>query len=127
MRPVHPSAGASRLRPAPLAALIVLALATLLGCSSSGAGGGEPVATTQVQLPRSYRFDPVAITVPVGATVTWTNDDNFTHNVAFEGSEPMKLSPGATATRTFDTAGTFPYQCTLHPQDMQGTVEVSGS
>ncbi|HEU5204978.1 MAG TPA: plastocyanin/azurin family copper-binding protein [Candidatus Limnocylindrales bacterium] len=127
MRSVHPSAGAGRLRPAPLAVLILVALATLLGCTSSDAGGSEPVATTDVQLPRSYRFDPVAITVTVGATVTWTNGDNFTHNVAFEGSQPMKLSPGATATRTFDTAGTFPYQCTLHPQDMQGTVEVTPS
>jgi plastocyanin len=85
------------------------------------------VATTEVQLPKSYRFQPEAITVPVGATVTWTNDDNFTHNVTFQGSEPMAMSPGATTTRTFDTAGTFPYQCTLHPQDMQGTVEVTGS
>ena len=39
----------------------------------------------------------------------------------------MKLSPGATATRTFDAAGTFPYLCTRHPQDRQGSVEVTGS
>jgi plastocyanin len=114
MRLVHP-------------ALLLLALVTVLACSSSGTSAAEPVATTEVQLPKSYRFEPAAITVPVGATVTWTNDDNFTHNVAFEGSEPMKLSPGDSTMRTFDTAGTFPYQCTLHSQDMQGTVEVTAS
>jgi plastocyanin len=127
MRPVHPSASAGRLRPAALAALIVLALASVVACSSNDAAAAKPVATTEVQLPKSYRFEPVAITVPVGSTVTWTNDDNFTHNVTFEGSEPMTMSPGASTTRTFDSAGTFPYQCTLHPQDMQGTVEVTGS
>jgi plastocyanin len=127
MRPVHRSAGAGRVRPVALAGLILLVLATVGACSSTGASGGEPVATTEVQLPKSYRFQPQAITVPVGATVTWTNDDNFTHNVTFKGSEPMAMSPGATTTRTFETAGTFPYQCTLHPRDMQGTVEVTGS
>ena len=127
MDPVLPSAGAGRLGPAALAALLLLALATAFGCTPSDTSGEEPVATTEVDLPRSYRFDPVAITVPVGATVTWTNDDNFTHNVTFDGSEPLKLSPGHSATRTFDTAGTFPYVCTLHPQDMQGSVEVTAS
>ena len=127
MRLAHPSASAGRLRPAALAALIVLALASVAACTSNDAAAKEPVATTEVQLPKSYRFEPEAITIPVGATVTWTNDDNFTHNVTFEGSEPMTMSPGATTTRTFDSAGTFPYQCTLHPQDMQGTVEVTGS
>ena len=127
MRPASPSVSARRVRPAALAVLILLALASVVACSASDTGGGEPVATTEVQLPKSYRFEPVAITVPVGATVTWTNDDNFTHNVTFEGSEPMTMSPGGATTRTFDTAGTFPYQCTLHPQDMQGTIEVTGS
>ena len=114
MRLVHP-------------ALLLLALVTVLACSPRDSSAVEPVATTEVQLPKSYRFEPAAITVPVGSTVTWTNDDNFTHDVAFEGSEPMKLSPGDSTTRTFESAGTFPYQCTLHPQDMQGTVEVTGS
>ena len=126
MPQVRPTASLRRHRPAALAALALVVLATVGACSTSDTGGA-PVATTAVQLPKSYRFEPAAITVPVGATVTWTNDDNFTHNVTFEGSEPATMSPGTSTTRTFDTAGTFAYQCTLHPQDMQGTVEVSGS
>ena len=81
----HPFAGARRLRPAALAALILLAVPIVVACSPSDTSGGEPVATTEVQLPRSYRFAPAAITVPVGATVTWTNDDNFTHTVQVDG------------------------------------------
>jgi plastocyanin len=126
MPQVRPTASVRRHRPAALAALALVVIATVVACSTSDTGG-TPVETTEVQLPKSYRFEPAAIAVPVGATVTWTNDDNFTHNVTFEGSEPATMSPGTSTTRTFDTAGTFAYQCTLHPQDMQGTVEVSGS
>lgn len=125
MHPATTSAGAVRVRRAALAVLAALIVA-VAACSGSDAAQ-EPVATTEVQLPKSYRFEPAAISVPVGATVTWTNDDNFTHNVTFESEASLMLSPGQTATRTFDTPGTYAYECTLHPQDMQGTVEVTGS
>jgi plastocyanin len=109
--------------------LAVLALAAF-GCSSSGSGSGaanaSPVATTSVDLPKSYQFAPAAITVTAGSTVTWTNDDNFTHSVRIEGGAPMVMKPGETATFTFDKPGTFKYDCSFHPQDMQGEVVVSG-
>ena len=46
-----------------------------------GAEAASPSPPTQVDLPRSYRFEPEAITVPDGTTVTWTNNDHFTHSV----------------------------------------------
>jgi plastocyanin len=104
-------------------ALALAVVAVLAGCTGEAAIA-SPVATTQVDLPKSYRFAPEAIVVQVGDTVTWTNSDDFTHNVAFEGDEPLPLPRGASATRTFDAAGTFPYLCSLHPKDMQGTVIV---
>jgi plastocyanin len=113
---------------------IVVAVA-LAACSpsgsvgSSGGAAGVPVATSVVDLPPSYRFVPVAITVHVGTTVTWANHDNFTHSVQFlDGglpSEPLVMQPGATATFAFTTPGTFTYQCHLHPQNMRGTVTVT--
>jgi plastocyanin len=103
-----------------------MAVVALAGCSSGATTPASPVATTTVDLPKSYKFVPASILVDVGATVTWTNNDNFTHNVTF-GDEPSKtMKPGESATREFPAAGTFPYQCTLHPQDMQGTVIVGG-
>jgi plastocyanin len=109
----------------------ILAVVLLGGCSAGGSVGttASPVATTTVDLPPSYRFAPGAISVKAGATVTWTNHDNFSHSVAFlDGglpAEPLVMKPGETTTFTFPSAGTYHYQCSFHPQNMQGTVVVS--
>ena len=109
---------------------LAVALA-VAACSSGGAttAPAAPVATSTVNLPPSYRFDPPSITVTAGTTVTWTNHDNFTHSVQLlDGglpSDPMLMQPGTSATLTFTTPGTFHYQCHLHPQQMQGTVTVT--
>ena len=113
------------LRSIALLAVAVTAVA-LAGCSDGATADASPVATTTVNLPKSYRFDPSAIVVDVGATVTWTNNDDFTHNVTFPGEEGLTMKPGESVTRTFPTAGTFDYLCSLHPRDMTGTVTVGG-
>lgn len=125
------TARTSRLRRLPSgvgAALLLAVLAlTALGCAATnGAADASPVATTKVDLPKSYKFAPAAITVKAGETVTWTNDDNFTHSVRIEGGTPMVMKPGETTTFTFDKPGTFKYDCSFHPQDMKGEVVVTG-
>jgi plastocyanin len=110
---------------------VALAVAACGGAGQdAGDGGGEPVATSVVDLPPSYKFVPESIAVTTGTTVTWTNNDNFTHSVRFlDGglpSEPLLMQPGASTTFTFSTAGTYRYECHLHPQQMQGTVAVTG-
>ena len=89
----------------------------------------EPVATNQVDLPPSYRFEPAAITVSDGTTVTWTNHDNFTHNVRLldDGGEVLALPPGASVSFTFSGPGEHRYDCSFHPNDMNGVVVVSES
>jgi len=112
---------------------IVAILALTLGfaaCGSSSSSAAPAVATTSVDLPPSYKFVPADIVVAKGSTVTWTNHDNFTHSVQFlDGDlpkDPKLMDPGGkTATFTFDQAGTFHYQCSLHPQNMKGTVTVT--
>ena len=120
--------------PRPVAGLLlVLAAAAafaLVGCAPSGsAAGASPVATSAVDLPPSYKFVPTAISVATGTTVTWTNNDHFTHSVQFlDGglpADPLVMDPGQAVTFTFDTAGTYRYQCHLHPQDMTGSVTVT--
>lgn len=109
-----------------LAAAVVVGLAA---CAPAGAADATPVATTSVDLPPSYKFAPVAITVKAGSTVDWTNDDHFTHSVQFlDGglpADPLVMDPGEAVSFTFATAGTYHYQCHLHPQDMKGSVTVT--
>jgi plastocyanin len=113
-----------------LAALTV----ALSACSASGENGsdapfevpGEPVATTSVDLPKSYRFEPAVIAVSVGDTVTWTNADDFPHNVhLLDGSDrTVDLPIGESGSITFEDLGTIYYECSIHPQQMRGKLIV---
>ena len=93
------------------------------GCGGSD-GSSEPVATTEVRMVKSYRFDPKVIEVKAGDTVTWTNEDNFTHTVEVDGQEDHKVEQGKSFSITFDDPGTYHYVCTLHSKDMDGEVIV---
>jgi len=69
-------------------------------------------------------YNPSPLSVSVGTTVTWINNDNTGHTVTQgnpSGNTPPNgfdsgiLAPGKTFTHTFGTAGTIQYYCTLHP------------
>lgn len=118
----HASAG-HLLRPA-LATLF----AVFLAAACQAAAPSAPVATNQVDLPRSYKFAPEDIVVPAGTTVTWTNNDNFTHSVRLlDGGEVQMMKPGESVTSAFPAPGVFRYDCSLHPKDMQGSVLVEAA
>jgi plastocyanin len=104
----------------------LLAMVAVIGCGSGSAIPASPVATSVVDLPKSYKFVPAAITIRAGTTVTWTNHDDFTHNVTLpDGTPPLTMSPGSSVTHTFSSAGLFAYMCSLHPKDMKGSVLVT--
>ena len=103
-----------------LAALSAVTVAAGCGSGTSSA----PVATTHVTMAKSYRFAPKAIVIKAGQTVTWTNDDNFTHTVRVDGREDHKVGRGKRVSIAFDRAGTYHYVCTLHSRDMDGEVVV---
>ena len=108
-----------------LIALAAGSLATLVvaaGCG--GSESSEPVATTEVTMAKSYRFDPEAVEIQAGQSVTWRNDDNFTHTVKVDDQEDHKVERGESVSIAFDTPGTYHYVCTLHSQDMEGEVIV---
>jgi plastocyanin len=107
-----------------LPAVAVLA-ATLVAAGCGGTSASAPVATTKVSMVKSYRFDPATIRIKAGDTVTWTNNDNFTHTVKVDGEPDHKVGRGDSVSITFDTAGTYDYECTLHSHDMHGTVIVT--
>lgn len=121
----------------------VLILATLLatlvacggGASSEGEvaeGGGEAgapdsgggsAAVTIVDL----AYEPAALEVSAGGSVTWTNEDDAPHTVTFDDDavpDSEELNNGDEFTATFDAAGTYSYICAIHPE-MKGAVNVS--
>ena len=56
-----------------LPAIAVLAATVLAAGCGGGGESGEPVATTEVAMVKSYRFEPKTIAIEAGETVTWTN------------------------------------------------------
>src|SRR5918992_4529620 len=86
----------------------------------SGGGGGAQVSMEGIA------FNPSEVSVGVGDTVTWTNNESVAHDVtadSFSSGEPGGMMSGDTFEHTFEEAGTFDYVCTVHP-GMEGTVVV---
>jgi plastocyanin len=73
-------------------------------------------------------FHPATVTVNVGDTVTWTNNDGVSHTATADGGsfDTGTIGNGSSASETFNTAGTFAYHCTIHPT-MQGSVVVQSA
>jgi plastocyanin len=73
----------------------------------------------------NFSFSPAAAAVPAGTTVRWTNRDDAPHNIV--STERRFKSPvldtGEQFSYRFDTPGTYPYFCSLHPR-MTGNVVV---
>jgi len=109
----------------PLRPALAVLFVAFLAVACQAAEPNAPVATTQVDLPRSYKFAPEDIVVSAGTTVTWTNNDNFTHSVRLlDGGEVQMMKPGERVTNVFTGPGLYRYDCSLHPNDMQGSVLV---
>jgi halocyanin-like protein len=67
----------------------------------------------------NFAFDPPALKVSTGTTVTWEwTGEGGAHNVAFEGvdvrSGQVTHEPGATFQHTFTEPGTYRYACEPH-------------
>ncbi len=75
---------------------------------------------------KNFAFDPPTITIKVGMTVVWTNQDSATHSITSDTGiwDSGGIAQGATYSRVFDTAGTFTYKCGIHPT-MKGTIIVT--
>jgi plastocyanin len=66
---------------------------------------------------RNFAFASTALAIPVGATVTWTNDDSEPHTVY---TTDLAIASKALDTNeqfafTFTVPGTYSYHCSLHP------------
>jgi plastocyanin len=106
--------------------LAVLAAVVVLGASALTAPPGnlavlaaQKAESTQVKID-NFSFGPSTLTVPVGATVTWTNRDDIPHTVT-SSDDPKVFKSKVLDTDekfsfTFTKAGTYPYFCSIHPK-----------
>jgi plastocyanin len=90
-----------------------------------GLAAASPAATdSAVQI--VYRaYQPSALTVLAGQTVTWRNSGLGPHTVTADSGQfdSGTLQTGATFSYTFTAPGTYAYSCTIHPT-MHGKVLV---
>lgn len=83
-----------------------------------------PVAKNSVQI-QSYSFSPATLTVKVGDSVSWTNQDSIGHSVTADDNsfDTGVFNQGESKSVTFSKAGTYTYHCSVHPM-MKGTIVV---
>jgi hypothetical protein len=92
--------------------------------------GGSPTPVT-ISMPRgatlltTTAYVPNPATVSVGATVTWVNNDVDPHTSTSSTNVwgSPTIQPGGSFSFTFQSAGSYPYICLIHP-NMVGTVVV---
>jgi plastocyanin len=107
---------------------VALAGALLLaGPLDSTVHAQQPAPTAAEVKVDNFSFSPATLTVAVGTTVTWTNQDDIPHTVV-STDDPRAfrskvLDTDEKFTYTFTKAGSFAYFCSIHPK-MTGTVVV---
>lgn len=117
-----------------------------LGCGSNSTGpsdggngqgtGGGAVGAVKVgnilfESGHNGTRNPAQDTVAAGQTVTWTwtSTGSTPHSVRSQGTPSFASSPrltgsGMTFSQTFDTPGTYHYDCSVHGSAMSGTIVV---
>ena len=84
----------------------------------------QPKAAADVKID-NFTFGPADLTVPAGTTITWANRDDIPHTVVSTDKvfKSKVLDTDEKFSFTFDTPGTYPYFCSIHPK-MTGKVVV---
>ena len=101
--------------------VFLIAVTALGGHVAASAAGGRTVAL------RNIAFSPKSLAIAKGTTVTFAFRDGSTdHNVVSIGSRRFRsigVRSAGSPRRTFNRAGTYRYECTLHP-GMTGRISV---
>jgi plastocyanin len=113
---------------------VILAAAVIGGVAvAAGAGGDGSAARAAANVTitgRDFFWTPSTVTINVGDTVTWTNEQGF-HNVILGDSQqnqpgfPTDPSWNPPPDETFNTPGSYTFFCEVHP-GMTGTINVTG-
>lgn len=100
-----------------------------IGGGSSGNRGGnhEAPGAGAVNIV-DFSFQPAAVFVSPGDTVTWYNTGEHPHTATSNDGafDSGTLQPGASFSVTFDQSGVYSYHCEIH-DNMRGMVVVTGT
>ena len=105
-------------------------------------GGGNTVTINVLMNATGFVFDKPTMTIKKGTTVTWVrgagDDGSAPHTITCGTATNPKLGDCAKdafnvdfpigtnkVSRTFSTAGTYKYLCSVHPATMLGTIMVT--
>lgn len=88
---------------------------------------GAPTTTTTAAPTRTitqsgFAFTPTSLSISIGQSVTFVV--NASHDVTWRNGDPGRDATGAPYSRTFSSAGTYSFLCSIHPS-MTGTITVS--
>jgi len=130
--------------------LIVAAVVSVAGCAGKQTANNTTTTTTNTtsnpapasvntntptsapvsQNPLTYTiniqnnaFNPSSVQIAVGGTVKWVNMDSVKHEPKGRVFDSGPLGQNGTFEYTFKSAGTYNYQCAIHPS-MLGTIKV---
>jgi plastocyanin len=96
-------------------ALICCAVALLF---AAGPAASQDDAHTIIQNGRA--FHPVEITINHGESLSFSNQDDFIHQIYVDSPgfdyDSEEQPPGETLSIPFPAAGTFPVRCHIHPK-----------
>lgn len=95
------------------------------GAACAPAPAGATAAVT-VEI-KDFKFAPQPVQAKVGDVIGWTNNDSVPHTASLaDGScSTDQLAGGTTGALVFSVAGTYTYQCNVHPGQMKDfTIEV---
>jgi plastocyanin len=116
-------------------AAFLVAVMTACGSSTSTPTPTTPTPTTPAAVTVTIlsaartlgvaAYVPNPVMVAVGAKLTWSNTDSTTHDMVSDTGvwDSGRISAGSQFDFTFQTKGSFPYHCSIHP-GMVGTVVV---
>ena len=83
----------------------------------------------------THRWSPTSVTVPAGASVTFSNPTGVQHGISWTGAVPacagaVPVNSSGThwsGTCTFSKPGVYSFYCTVHGPSMSGTITVEGA
>lgn len=109
----------------------VLLGVTFIALGAAFGAGHRPASAANASVSiADFAFSPGTVTVSVGDTVTWMNNDaGIPHTVSSDSGSELasgQLAGGASYQKTFSAAGTFAYHCDIHPSTT-GQVVVTGA